>query len=150
MTKKLTILVGPPGAGKSTWRQKFKGKIISTDDIRREIFGVQFYPKLEPAVWRIAFQRLRNSLKEDKEVCFDATNTTRARRRPLIKMGKEANASIEAVVFLIDLETLLERNAKRPPGKKVPKEVVKKKYEELEMPAYEEGIDLIKIIRPTT
>ncbi|HAG07974.1 MAG: hypothetical protein XD78_0785 [Desulfotomaculum sp. 46_296] len=147
MAGKLIVLIGPPAAGKSTWLHQFRGEVISTDDIRRDEFGVQYDPLLEPAVWWIAYKRLSQALAVGKEVCFDATNTTKARRKPLISRGKQAGASIEAIVFLQDLDSLIERNAARPPGKRVPGEVIEAKYRELEMPSLEEGFDKIKIFR---
>ena len=144
MAAKLVILVGAPAAGKSTWRRQFKGEVISTDDIRREEFGVQFDPRVEPAVWRLAHRRLARALAEGKEVCFDATNTTRAQRRPLIRLGREAGAVIQAVVFVKDLQELLEGNAIRPPGSRVPEEVVRTKHAEMELPTVDEGFDKIE------
>jgi predicted kinase len=146
MAAKLTILVGPPAAGKSTWRQHFKGEVISTDTIRNEEFGVQFDPQLEPLVWRRAYQRLAQSLAEGKDVCFDATNVTKARRRPLIKMARAAGARVEAVVLNPGLETLLRRDAARPPGKRVGREVLLDIYRQLELPAPDEGFDRIEFV----
>jgi predicted kinase len=60
-------------------------------------------------------------------------------------MAKKYNAAINAVVFLRDPDILLKRNAVRPPGKKVPEEVIWEKVKELELPSYEEGFDQIVI-----
>jgi predicted kinase len=145
MPGKLIILIGPPAAGKSTWRQHFKGKTISTDAIRLDKFGVQYDPRFEPAVWRTAYRLLSQALATGGEVCFDATNVTRAQRKPLIHLGKKAEATIEAIVFLFPLEVLLARNAVRPPGKKVADAVIIKKFKQLEMPTFKEGFDKINI-----
>ncbi len=150
MAGKLIILIGPPAAGKSTWLRRFSGEVVSTDDIRLKEFGVQFDPQVEPDVWRLAYRRVAEALAAGKEVGFDATNTTRARRRPLIRLGKEAGAFIEAVVFPQELEVLMKRNKVRPPGKRVPDGVVITKYQELEMPTFDEGFDSIKIIKGDT
>lgn len=147
MPGKLIILIGPPAAGKSTWLHQFEGEVISTDDIRRDVFVVQFDPELEPAVWKLAYQRLEAALQAGKVVCFDATNTTIERRKPLIERAKKYNAAVEAIVFLQDPAILLKRNAARPPGKKVPEEVIWEKVQELEMPTYQEGFDRITVYR---
>ncbi|NLW06728.1 MAG: ATP-binding protein [Clostridia bacterium] len=146
MVAKLTILVGPPAAGKSTWRQHYKGEVISTDSIRNEEFGVQYDPRIEPLVWRRAYQRLARALAQGKDVCFDATNVTKARRRPLINMARAAGAQVEAVVINPGLEVLLKRDAARPPGKKVGREVLLNIYRQLELPTLDEGFDRIEFV----
>jgi predicted kinase len=146
MKGKLVILIGPPAAGKSTWLHQFSGEVISTDDIRRREFGVQYDQQLEPAVWQLAYERLEKYIRSGKDVCFDATNTTRGRRKPLIELAKKYGAGVEGVVFLQELDVLIKRNRSRPPGKKVPEEVIKDKLQELEMPSYEEGFDKIEFL----
>jgi predicted kinase len=146
MKGKLVILIGPPAAGKSTWLYQFSGEVISTDDIRRREFGVQYDQQLEPAVWQLAYERLEEYIRSGKDVCFDATNTTRGRRKPLIELAKKYGAGVEGVVFLQELDVLIKRNRSRPPGKKVPEEVIKDKLQELEMPSYEEGFDKIEFL----
>ena len=54
---------------------------------------------------------------------------------------------LEGVVFHQELDVLIKRNKDRPPGKKVPLDVIKDKLKELEMPSYEEGFDRIEILR---
>lgn len=146
MAGKLIILIGPPGAGKSTWIRCFPGEIVSTDDIRRKEFGVQYDPEVEPDVWRRAYLQIAKALAAGKDVGFDATNTTRAARQPLIRLGKEAGAVIEAIVFPQKLDVLLKRNAARSPGKRVPDEVVIARYRELEMPTLDKGFDGITVV----
>jgi len=144
MPGKLVILIGPPAAGKSTWLQQFQGEVISTDQIRSE-FGVQFDLELEPAVWRTAYQRLEALLAAGRVVCFDATNTTKERRRPLLRIARRYQAEVEGVVFIEERDVLLERNASRPPGKKVPEGVLIEKLQELELPSFDEGFDRIEV-----
>lgn len=147
MGPRLVVLIGAPASGKSTWRKGFPGTVISTDDIRRDVFGVQFKPEVESKVWNIAHKRLAKALAEGRDVCFDATSTTVLARRPLIRIGKQNGARVEAVVFITELNTLLRRNAARPPGKRVEDEIVINKHEQLEMPSSAEGFDDILLIQ---
>jgi hypothetical protein len=63
-------------------------------------------PELEPAVWRTAYQRLEVLLAAGRVVCSE------------------------------ERDVLLERNASRPPGKKVPEGVLIEKLQELELPSF--------------
>ena len=49
----LTMMCGLPRSGKSTWIKKNKEDdvIVSPDQIRLKVFGVQFYSEVEQFVW---------------------------------------------------------------------------------------------------
>lgn len=74
----LTLLVGPAGSGKSTYAAKnFKpGEIVSTDEIRKELFGD--YSGLDPASLRLTFNYAKDLVKARSKnglhTCVDATN----------------------------------------------------------------------------
>ncbi|MBC7344989.1 MAG: AAA family ATPase [Clostridia bacterium] len=139
-------MVGAPASGKSTWRLGFKGRVINPDTIRREVFNTQFDPAVEPQVWSLAMEELDKALAAGEEVCFDATNITRERRRPLIELAKKHGAVAKAVYFPVNIEILLRRNRCRPPGHRVPEGVVVSKAKRLEPPTPEEGFDYIETI----
>ena len=110
---KLTVMVGLPGAGKSTYAQTLIDgdghiKIVSTDQIRKEQGLTDHAP-----VWDIAYQRTVNLLKEETDVIFDATMLSSRRRRGLINFCRTAlkgtYLEIEAIIVWAPIATCIER-----------------------------------------
>jgi len=58
----LIVLIGPPGAGKSTFAAACGGTVVSTDAIRRQLYGGESSTRCEP----VAQQLLRK-----KHICTD-------------------------------------------------------------------------------
>lgn len=85
----LIVTVGIPGAGKSTWARAFekrsKYKRISPDDIREEITGDISNVHQDNKVWKLAYQRIRETLLKKESVIFDATNINPNTRKELEK-----------------------------------------------------------------
>ena len=86
--KTIYLLIGLPGAGKSTFARnkvKFydntcnetKLVIVSSDDIREELYGTRSCQKDPAIIFEIVHERIINSLKQGWDVIFDATNITR-------------------------------------------------------------------------
>ena len=145
-TKTLYILVGAPGSGKSTWRRGWHGEYINPDAIRREKFGVQYDRRLEPAVWKMAYEKLEKIMQEGRDACFDATSLTIESRRPLLQMALRHGYTSKAVFFDVSLATLLKRNESRPPGKILEPEIIAGLFMKLKPPALEEGFAEIQVI----
>ncbi len=78
----LTLLVGLPRSGKSTWaREQYGVPIVCPDAIRLALHGQSFVATAEPMVWAIA--RLMAAslfLAGNETVILDACNVTKARR----------------------------------------------------------------------
>ncbi len=74
--QRLTLMVGPPGAGKSTWAARNHPEgIVSTDAIREES------PRLlEPQVFAVARERVRKLLACGRDALLDAINLEAAHR----------------------------------------------------------------------
>lgn len=75
------IMVGLPGAGKSSAAAGFGCPVVSLDAIRREVFGVRWYEGLEPNVFRFAAQMANALLAVHDQVVIDDVNHTRERRQ---------------------------------------------------------------------
>ena len=73
---KFTMLVGPPGAGKSTYAGKIidnerTTKYISSDAIRKELFGDENCQENGSEVFTLMQQRTLDALKNGYNVVYD-------------------------------------------------------------------------------
>lgn len=142
----LYYLVGLPASGKSTWAKENINENtvwISSDNIRKELYGSESNQDNHTEVFDIMNKRTREALKSGLNVIYDATNINSRRRKGFICQFK--NARKVCVYFATDLNDVVSRNYKR--YRKVPFEVIDKMYKSLQMPMYHEGWDNIQIIR---
>jgi predicted kinase len=148
MTKSTLLLpIGIPASGKTTWRRKKIDEVekmgetigvISPDEIREEYFKVQFNPKYEAGVWRLAELKLRDCLDPNSEdyrdyCILDATNVKKVDREMPLSVADEVGAEKKAVYFKIHPEYAELRNEKRREKGEwaVPEEVIYTKYYQL-------------------
>jgi predicted kinase len=144
---KLWVLVGPPGCGKSTYAEKLVKEhentvIVSTDDIRKEIFNSEEIQKKGKkggsTIWGEAYQRMENLLSfEKKNVIFNATCINYQMRQNLISKAQKRKIPIHIIYFLTDLETCLKNNKSRK--RQVPEDILISIYKNIQIPSYLEG-----------
>ncbi len=81
--QRLVILVGPSGAGKSTWAANNcdPADVISSDDIRRQIFGSMDVAGDQEAVFERVRQEAARRLAAGRSAVIDATNIKAGDRR---------------------------------------------------------------------
>lgn len=113
----MVIMVGAPASGKSTWAKDYATKnnyvYVSTDRIRGEIGKSEDDQNVSPAAWLIGKKRTQEALSQGKGVVIDATNINHKIRKQWIKIGREYNARIVAVVFEVPREELVRRDQER-------------------------------------
>lgn len=137
----LYITIGLPGCGKSTWSSNQKATVISTDAIRKELYGNENEQSHNQTVYSVAYGRIKANLKKNHNVIFDATNLTYCNRRTAIKIAKQLNCNIVAVFFTTDYNTCIKRQLYR--SRKVPDSVILRMKEKLTIPTKQEGFTTI-------
>lgn len=145
MTKQLIITVGIPASGKSTLREMYPHmKVVSPDEIRRRLLGVDFDPDREALVWEEVWKVFKIYSDIGEDIYFDATNTTKKRRADVINHINKDEYRIIAHYIKIDVEIAIERNMQRE--RHVPESVMRSMAEGMEEPGLDEGIDEIRIL----
>ena len=117
----LTIMVGIPRSGKSTWIDKNKkdNVVVSNDWIREEILRTKYSTESNAIVWQIIDSTLRILLGQGKNVILDGTNHMPHIRKFYTDIAKAYGAKVRMVVFHTPLEVCMARNH-TPSGNKLP------------------------------
>ena len=143
----LYVLIGPPASGKSTYAQTMKNNntsILSSDDIRVELFGDASVQTNGDLVFGILYERMRNLLKENKNVVIDATNINPEMRKYVFDNLHGIDANVVAIVFNTPKEKCYMFNKKRE--RHVPKRVIDLYFSRFIKPTLSEGFSEIKEI----
>ena len=151
---RLFLMMGIPGAGKSTYLENHIGsflqpKIISRDKIRFSLLkdGDEYFSK-ETEVFEKFTRQINNSLGRGYgDTIVDATHLNAGSRKKVLK-NIDRNLADEVIVIWIKvpLETALERNEQREGRNFVPEKVIKNMYNSLTKPSFYEGIDKLWIV----
>jgi len=90
----LTILIGLPRCGKSTWANRqyrqMNATIVSADDVRRAL-GFEFQAAKEPQVWFIVTTTVKALLMRGQNVILDCNNHTVRQRKTWLRFRDLAN-----------------------------------------------------------
>jgi len=149
----LVLPIGIPGSGKSTWIKEFnkgnKYKIVSPDEIRREMADDISDQSMNAQVFQMAEEATKRFLEGGDSVIYDATNVDTEKRRSLIKQMPK-DIKLKAKIFEIDPEESKRRIRKDIEAGKdrsdVPDHIIdkmQKKFEETKSKIKEEGFELI-------
>lgn len=142
----LYMMCGLPGAGKSTATKKMAQDfmVVRPDDYLYEEDGTyNWTPERVAAAWGKAKGQAERHLKGGMHVLFDATFVSRRARKPYIDLAKSVGAHAVCVFLDTPLEVCMERNAARPPDRRVPEETMRRMHRSFERPTIEEGFEVI-------
>jgi predicted kinase len=143
--QKIVVLVGLPGAGKSTWLAQKGIHAISTDQIRAILSDDATNQNIHARVFAAARYLLRQRLAIGRpESYVDATHLTPAERQPYIEIARRNGCEIEALFFDTPVEECIRRNAAR--DRVVPPDVIQAMAARLRIPELAEGFSRINSI----
>ena len=139
----LTITIGLPGSGKSTWGNEMlrdfpdRVRIVNRDDIRAAN-GTRFEDGDEQYVAQVRDFMVDRLLILGYDVICSDTNLSPKVRRRLAQIAKTRKAEVIETSFLnVSLETCLERNDARwaAGDRKVPNSAIQRMYEDFVQPS---------------
>jgi predicted kinase len=146
------MLMGCPGAGKSTWTRNHinieTDKYISRDEIRFSMVSEdEEYFSKEKQVYTEYIRQINENLKAGYNVFADATHLNRSSRNKLLRNITVKSNSIEVIWIKTPLEACINRNKNRAGTRSyVPENQLRRMHGNIEAPDFDEGFNKIYII----
>lgn len=157
MKKKLIILSGVAGSGKSTYaKEKLLSEcgescaIVSRDEVRFSMVSEdEGYFSKEDNVFSEWIEQIKKSLLTNEYTIADATHITRGSRDKLFKALSSSLEGVDIIAYVIlnDLDTILTQNEQRTGRAYVPPTVIKNMFHSFKTPTLEEGFKEIVYIK---
>lgn len=144
------MMVGLPGSGKSTYTKQLAEEtnaiICSSDSIREELCGYENSQDNNDEVFKILHSRIKENLKNGKNVIYDATNINSKRRRAFLSELRRIPCVKKCVIMATPFEVCCNQNESR--NRVVPYEVIERMYKNWNTPYWFEGWNEIEIKFP--
>lgn len=144
---KLFMMIGIPASGKTSLAEQIANsegaEIVSSDNIRKELYGDESIQGDSNKVFRILQDRVVKGLNANKNIIYDATNISYKTRMAFLQRIRKLEVEKIAIMVATPYEQCLIRNSQRE--RQVPEEVIKRMYFNFYVPQYFEGWDDIQI-----
>jgi predicted kinase len=108
----LTIMVGLPRSGKSTYVEKNKKEldmVLSADEFRYLVYNQKFWQEGEPLMWSIRDIAFKWLLNHKRNIIIDECNLNTSIRRKSITLAKEHGYFIRGIHVTTSCENCLAR-----------------------------------------
>ena len=154
MSSKVYMMVGLPGSGKSTYcraqlSRNNRAVWVSSDEIRRELYGDSSIQDNPSAVFELMRKRLHEAIQNGApEIYYDATNVSAKRRLAFCKDLRQKfgdKVLLCAYVFCTPIENCIE-HAKNRVENPISDVVIYRMLSQWRTPYYWEGWDKIEIM----
>lgn len=138
---KLYLMVGLPCSGKTTYCEKYLSdcEIVSTDDIRAELWGNASDHHNNAEVFNIAFHQVAEKLTRGFDVAFDATNL-RAKNRKTLTALVPADTQVTIVFLSTPVTECLRRNNQRTHH--ISEDIIVRMSQQIQYPTLDEAMTI--------
>jgi len=150
--KTITLLVGPPCSGKSTYinSHKMRGTRISRDDIVLELGAQDTYNECwnivdQKEVDKVLMQQYQTALKNGEDIIIDMTNMSKKSRRKWLNDSKVNKQGYwkKAIVMCTGHDVILKRAEEQMHTKNIPIPVLENMMKRFCFPMYDEVDDIV-------
>lgn len=150
MARRVTVSVGLPGSGKTTYLRKYAEKnnalYLSADDIREAVYGDSSKQANPGYIWGLVHQVAQDHLASGGDVVIDGTFVKKEDRKSLFEALSNSEF-IEVLWFLTPFEVCLKWNKQR--DRVVPEKAMHRMRAQLlkTPPCPSEGFDRFRAIK---
>lgn len=137
----LYIMIGMPGAGKSTLAAKLNAEVYSSDAIRKELTGDVCGETKGAIEFRLMNLRTQQALRAGLDTVSDATSLTKKARYAAMKNVAGIPHKTVGLFFNCHREDTDKRNLNPDRDKQVPVDGLERLWATIEVPTLDEGFD---------